>query len=328
LSRITVDGSDNQHKLPLPFHYKDIYQENHNCLNKNSFIICSMFTPNESKYYSYADRLAHSCEKLKLPFSIYEVPKLHKSISSNGDYDLAYTKANFIFFNMERFPSKNILYLDVDVLFMEYPSDIDEISKSNYDFAVYNWLNDEHNEAYMPINGKLEVGNPSSEYYVFSHYIGYFSLEQLICSGAVQFYSNSNKAKYLLELWQTVIAEIPDYQDDESLDYTFNNFILNEIDIKLFWLNKSYIRNPWWPHVKPVILHPAIPSAGRRYNLTELNNRKRIYVELCKKKSNQFYFPQDYIIDTRRKLLLKIIDDEIINTKPISQDFWIYPELC
>ena len=58
------------------------------------------------------------------------------------------SKANFISMNMKAFPKKNILYLDVDVFFVDYPERIDAISNARYDFAIYNWLSDEHNETY------------------------------------------------------------------------------------------------------------------------------------------------------------------------------------
>ena len=227
---------------------------------------------------------------------------------------------------MLRFPAKNILYLDIDVFFVDYPDVIVEISEANYDFAIYNWLNDEHNEAYIPINRKIESGNIYSDFYMFSHCIGYHSNEQLICSGAVQFYRNSIKTKYLLESWQRVIANNPDYADDECLDYAYNNFILDLEDLKPFWLDKPYCRYPWWPHIKPVILHPDLPCGKRSCHLTEINNRQRFYPIRCQPKSNSFLFSPDYIIDTKNRFLLKIINNQITDRKTIKQDFWIYPK--
>lgn len=306
--------------------FNTIYRENHRFIDESTFIICAMFTQHNPKFFQYADRLINSCEKFKLPYSLYVVPAIHKSISPSGQEDLAYTKSNFILFNMQRFPSKNILYMDIDVFFMDYPSVISEISASVYDFAIYNWLNDQHNEAYVPINGTLDAGDVYSSFYRFSHHINLYDTQQLICSGAVQFYKNSNNAKYLLKYWYDVIAGNPYYADDESLDYTFNNFILGRMDFKPFWLAKSYCRYPWWIYTKPVIIHPGLPYGEPRAGLIEINNLKRIYPEKCQQKPNTFISPPDYIIDTKKRLLMKIVDNQIADVKPIKQQLWIFPE--
>ena len=311
--------------LPIPFEH-EIYKKELSSINSTTFIVCAMFTPDKPKLFQYADRLSRSCEKYNLPFIVYKVPKIHKSITPEGQDDLAFTKANFIYFNLNRYPTKNILYLDVDVFLMEYPKTIREVSGDNYDFAIYNWLNDEHNEAYVPINRKLEAGNIYSGFYEFSHWIGYQSSEQLICSGATQFYRNSDNAKTLLNSWFNVIAGQPDYADDECLDYTFNNFFRAQNNFSPFWLDKSYCRYPWWIYSKPVVIHPDLPCGGRGLPLNEINNLKRCYFEKCKQKSNLLIFPHDYIIDTNKKLLLKIINNLIVDIKPIMHKLWIYPE--
>jgi hypothetical protein len=254
------------------------------------------------------------------------VPEIHKSLSPSGTGDLTFTKANFIYFNLMRFPGKNVLCLDVDMFFMDHPDDIVKASESGYDFAVYNWLHDEHNEAYLPVNGKLEAGNRSSDFYVFSHSVNFLSEEQLLGSGGVQFYRNSPGARHLLELWQTVISENPDYADDQCLDYAYNNFISDSRNVKAFWLDKAYIRFPWWPHVKPVILHPALCSVKKRSQLAEKDGRKRFYPERCEKNMSEFLFPGDCIIDTGKRILMKFVNDQLVERIPIRQDFWIYPE--
>jgi hypothetical protein len=212
---------------------------------------------------------------------------------------------------------------------MDYPSRINKISRSDYDFAIYNWFNDDHNEAYIPSNKKIEKGNIDSNLYVYSHHVPYYTTEQLLCCGAVQFYRNSENAKYLLESWQTTLADNPGCSDDECLDYTFNNFILDIKDLKYFWLEKSYVRLPWWPHVKPIILHPGLPLAvkGRHHHpIFEINNRKRFYLERCKKKSTKLIFPSDYLIDTKKQRLFRIINGRTVGVKSIKQRFFIYLE--
>jgi hypothetical protein len=314
-------------QFPMPFPYKRIYKESLSSLNRFPFVVIAMFMPDNLYYYKYADRLAASCEKYQLPSVIYEVPHVHSSINRKGASDLSFTKANFICFNMQRFSGKDILYLDADMSFADYPDTINEISRLQYDFAVYNWLNDEHNEAYVPLNMKDEAGNNYYDFYIFSHHIGYYCPRQLICSGGVQFYRNSPEARYLLESWQSVIAYAHSSADDECLDYAYNNLDAGALTLKPFWLDKAYLRLPWWPHVKPVILHTALPMAGAgRSPVPERNNRKRFYPEQCRKRTEEFCFPTDYVIDTRNGYLLKFKNEQLVDSKKIGQKFWIYPE--
>ena len=310
--------------LPLPFEH-EIYKEELSLINNATFIVCAMFTPHKPRLFQYADRLASSCNRYNLPFVIYKVTKIHKSITPNGQDDLAFTKANFIYFHLEQYPTKNILYLDIDVFLMGHPSAIIEISRDNYDFAIYNWLNDEHNEAYVPINLKLDAGDIYSSFYRYSHRISFYDNQQLLGSGSVQYYRNSNGAKYLLKSWWKTIASNPGYADDQSLDYAYNNFLLNKHSLKSFWLDKSYCRYPWWPYIKPIILHPELPRE-RELQLIEINKLKRFYPERCIPKQYPLIFPPDYLIDTSKKLLLKVINNQLVDVKPIDQNFWIYPE--
>ena len=306
--------------------FKDIYKEDLRSLGRSSFIVCAMFTPGNIRLLKCAERLARSCVRYELPYSIYQVPEIHKSLSPSGTDDLTFTKANFIYCNLMRFTDRNILCLDVDMVFMEHPDDVAKASESGYDFAVYSWINDEHNEAYLPINGKLDAGNRQSDFYVFSHSVNFLSDEQLLSSGGVQLYGNSPEAKHLLELWQTIISQNPGYADDQCLDYAYNNFISGSRKLKPFWLDKSYIRFPWWPHVRPVILHPELCSVKKRAQLEEIDGLKRFYPERCRRNSSDFMFPGDCIIDVKEQMLLKYADGRMVDRIPINQDFWIYPE--
>jgi hypothetical protein len=311
----------------MPFAYTRIHRENLSLPDSHTFVVISMFTPDNPHYYICADRLALSCEKYRLPYSIYEVPHIHSSISRKGIDDLSFTKANLISFNMQRFHGKNILYIDADMSFADYPEKINEVGRLKYDFAVYNWLNDEHNEAYVPINMKIEAGNVYSDFYIFSHHIGYYCPEQLLCSGGVQFYGNSVEAGHLLQTWQDVIANAPDSSDDECLDFAYNNLDAGPVKLKPFWLDKSYLRLPWWPHVRPVILHTTIPKAGAgRAPVPEINEQKRFYPAQCRKRTETFYFPTDYLIDTKNGFLLKFKNEQLVDSRKISREFWIYPE--
>jgi hypothetical protein len=321
---LMADTCNKKTGFPLPVSCK-MYKENLKASDNSSFVVCAMLSPDQ-RYYKYAERLTSSCEKYRLPYRIYEVPGVHISINLKGTENLAYTKANFIAFAMEQLPGKSILYVDVDFLFVDFPAKMAEASKAEYDFAIYNWLSDRHNEAYLPVRNKKYWENKDGHYYEYVHHIAYYCKEQLMCSGGVQFYNNSPQAKAFLERWQNIISLNPHSADDECLDYVYNNLRMEKINVKALWLDKSYIRMPWWPHIKPVILHPGFPMAADRAPITEASYRKRFYPELCQTKKDDFYFPRDYIIDTKKNLLFKVEDSRIIHSQPVLQKFWIYPE--
>jgi hypothetical protein len=316
-----VNLSASTEGFPLPIKDIGIYRENLLSSPQNPFIVCAFFTPKEMRYYKFAQRLLTSCEKFGLQYSIYEIPDIHRSISLNGCDDLAFTKANFIAYNMSRFPDKNILFVDVDVLFVDYPKKIAEISGAGYDFAIYNWLSDKQNAVYCPqtkeVGGKIIF----TEFYIFSHHYPYYCPNQLTCNGGVQFYRNSSESKNFLKAWLNVIAQNPYCADDECLDYTYNNLDSTSIKLRPVWLDKSYLRLSFWPHVRPVILHPGFPKTLKRIPL-----KNRFYPANCQTIPPLSPFPLGYIIDTKKKLLIEIEDSEVIDEQKIDQEFWIYHE--
>ena len=114
--------------------FNNIYKDNLHLMNKCTFVTCAMFTPNKPEFFQYADRLARSCEKFKLPYNIYIVPEIHKSLSPAGKDDPSFTRTNLIYYNLMQFPEKNILCLDVDMFFMGYPNKIVKLSESQISF--------------------------------------------------------------------------------------------------------------------------------------------------------------------------------------------------
>src|SRR5437868_2904904 len=82
-----------------------------------AFIVAAMFTPN---YAAKAKRLIASCEKFALPYAVHEVPAVHRSISSRGVSNPAYTKANFIHHLLTEH-QKPVVYVDADCEFMAAP---------------------------------------------------------------------------------------------------------------------------------------------------------------------------------------------------------------
>ena len=102
------------------------------------FMICTMFT---KTYTQKATRLASSLQKLRLPFSLYEVPSAHRSISQYGNDDLTYCKPSFIEWSLNRF-QQPVLYVDADCVFCEKPELIWVLAGEYVDFAIYNWFSD------------------------------------------------------------------------------------------------------------------------------------------------------------------------------------------
>jgi hypothetical protein len=314
----------NSTNFPLAFSYKRIYDQQLGTLKTAPFVVCAMLTDG---FYDYADRLIRSCKLHNLQYVLYEVPTVHQSISPKGTADPSFTKANFIHFLLETH-QKPVLYVDVDCLIVDYPNIFEEYIRNKYDFAIYNWLADEHTECYIPVDIEGTNGNETrvirNRFYKFSHSIDYYSAEQLICSGAVQFYNNTNEARILLREWQNVIAQHPNTADDVCLDYTFNNFILGNLPLKAGWLTKAYIRYAWWIYVRPIINHPDIPRAGGVFQpIPEVQGRKRFYPERAQPKNVDYYFPRDCLIDTKSMVLLKVQNGQLVRWRPLDRKLWL-----
>jgi hypothetical protein len=130
-----------------------------------------------------------------------------------------------------------------------------------------------------------------------------------------------------LEYWQRALEQNPLSSDDDCLDFAYNNLPHESVPLKPVWLNKSYLRMPWWPHVKPVILHPLLPNVRvKKSPRNIINKQRRFYPEKCQKKKDVLYFPRDCIIDTETREILKVEGSEIIDVQSIQVEFWIYPE--
>lgn len=235
------------------------------------FIVLFAATPS---HQGMANRLMGSVKKLGLPFCSLQVPTIHRSVSPKGSDDVRYCKANLIahILNDKRRP---ILYVDSDCIIESYPFLIEYLSAEAYDFAIFNWLNLESNQAYM----KDESEGANSQTYKFSHSIEYISRTQLICSGAVQYWSNSDISERLLSGWMSCVKSNPNCPDDHSLDYAFNNFD-ETAPMKSYWLPKAYARYAWWVFDKPVINHPDYPNPGVDFTpLTVFNGKPRVHME-------------------------------------------------
>lgn len=283
----------------------------------SDLLFISMYT---KSYLHLASRLAISMQRQALPFAIYETPTVHCSISEKGSSDLAYTKSNFIR-NVIRQTGKNIVYIDADCVVEKFPSLLFCIAKTN-DFAIYNWLDTQENHVYLPYS----ISSDSPNLYKYSHNIEPVCETQLICSGAVQFWANSQASWNLLSNWQRTIHENENSADDHCLDYSFNNFDLNLSQLRYQWLPKGYSRYAWWIFDQPIINHPQIPNTTT--NWKEIKNPvglKRFYPEKfdVKEKGKQEDVVYLGSILPEKNSHFRLSDNGLIYIDPIHSKLWI-----
>ena len=220
------------------------------------FVVCAMFTQG---YKEKATRLAASLQRFNLPHSLFEVPAVHRSISAKGGGDLDYSKPRFIRWALGHF-DRPILYLDADCEVCQRPDLIWMLRKEQTDLAIYNWLADLTTDAWVPADAQpSEAARGKARYWRFSHSIDFFSMTQLMCSGAVQYWGNSAAAAALLQAWEKALTSFAKAPDDECLDYALNIELAGIPALRHYWLPKEYARYAFWIHAKPVINHPDIP---------------------------------------------------------------------
>jgi hypothetical protein len=289
------------------------------------YLVAAMFTDG---YSEKAERLARSCREHGLPHLICQVPQVHRSISPKGGTDLRFTKANFIHSLLDAH-NRPVLYVDADCFISEFPAKIEALVRRGYDFAIYNWLAEEHTESYVPVEVTLNVGGKmqtfANRFYRFSHRIDYYTLDQLICSGATQLYNNTREARNLLRRWHEVILMYPESADDQCLDYAFNNPTGSGPTAKAGWLPKAYARYAWWIYERPVINHPDMPYQGDAFRpIPDSSHGKRFYPERAELRKVEYYFPRDCLIDTERRMLIKGHDGQLIPPwQPITRQLWL-----
>jgi hypothetical protein len=311
-------------EFPLEFPFRSVFAERLDGLADAPFLVAGMLTRN---YEDKAKRLVDSCRRFHLSHIVYEVPTVHHSISQKGNDDLRFTKENLIRFLLDKF-GKPVLYLDVDVYFSHYPEAVEEIARSGYEFAIYNWLADHHTEAYRPIEvntgTKALSGIHRDRFYVFSHSVDYFAEDQLVCSGAVQFYGNTVPTRSLLSLWQQAVARYERAGDDHCLDFVYNNYPSNVPKPRAIWLDKSYVRYGFWIHVRPIINHPVVAYADRSFRpIEDPAGQKRYYPERAQLLNVEYVFPQNCIIDVERKLLARVEAGRLVPFAKFDRPLWI-----
>jgi hypothetical protein len=85
----------------------EVFLENLDGLDRTGFAACAFFTP-DARLERCARRLARSCERLGLPYSVSRAPAVHPSISMRGTGDLRFTKPSFIASNLDRLAGSDI----------------------------------------------------------------------------------------------------------------------------------------------------------------------------------------------------------------------------
>lgn len=239
-----------------------------NINSSSNFIIVSAFTKSHA---NLADRLENSINKFNLNRVFFEIPDIHRSISTKGSLNSAFTKPNIILNSIELY-NKSIIYIDSDCIITKYPYLFDFLSNEDYDLALFNWLYCQDNSAYRPNEKILNE-------YSFSHSIDFNSHSELICSGAVQYWGRSSYSVNLLKFWQFIIQSNQLCPDDHALDFSYNNFQYKD-SMKFFWLPKSYVRYGWWIFDNPTINHPDIPYSGEDFkSLDFFNGKSRINLD-------------------------------------------------
>lgn len=253
------------------------------------FIVCAMFTP---AYRAMAERLLASLTRLDLAHALFEVDQVHRSISAKGEGDLSVSKPRFIRYLLERF-EKPVLYVDADVVFRRAPKQIASLAKGTCDFAIYNWLADPMNDAWRP-----QPGTPLWRFY-FS--VDLTSDNQLMASGAVQFWRRSDAALALLSDWEQALRNHPRSEDDHCLDFAYNHG--DRTGLRPRWLPKSYCRYAFWIYAQPVIDHPQFPApASGHYQ--QLGSERFDRARLARAEKEQ-PFPRDAVVDANAKQLLR-----------------------
>jgi hypothetical protein len=280
------------------------------------YIAIGMFTAN---LQSRAQLLSDSLKRFSISHHLHQVPHIHRGISSKGLIDSEFSKPNLIqaALNYHKLP---VLYIDIDCVISSYPFLIDRLVSHGHELAIFNWFSSEQNDAYTALS---KQGFDNHRYFGFSHSLPYFDDNQLRCSGAVQFWANTPKARELLIKWQSVIYANPFAADDYCLDFAFNNTATLQKP-KHVWLPKSYARYAFWIFEKPVINHPDFPATiDAVIEPTQSNDEKIFYLERLKPKFSYNYLQQNEYLDIKENIILIIEGEKVTPLRKNTMQFWI-----
>jgi len=279
------------------------------------FLATAMFT---KSYQDKAERLAASLERFGVPYAIFEVPVVHRSISSKGSDDVRYSKPHFLTWALKHF-DRPLLYIDSDCEVQQRPTLAWDLTVGQFDFAIYNWFADLMNDTWVPDPSLAEHRTPAGgpRYWQYSFNVDFFSTDQLLCSGCVQYWRNSTPALRLLEAWERENVILGKVSDDEVLDHTFNLHFADKSSMRPFWLPKEYARYVWWIYVQPVINHPDLPiTFGKEGHFDKLGGQRVDPARIVEAEKAR-PFPRKCIIDVVGQILL--IKDASGNLVPAAR---------
>jgi hypothetical protein len=282
-----------------------------NEVGASNFTVCAMFT---ESYRAKAERLISSLKSLSIDFKIYQVAAIHSSISVFGKSDLELSKPNFIRHALGQ-TTKSVLYVDADMVFLNEPLEFVSLER---DFAIFNWLSSDATDAWVPLEDDSQ-----RRFWRFSHSNDDWSDTQLICSGCVQWWSQSNLARKLLDRWQKEVGRNPQTQDDHSLDIAFN---LNPDNaLRAHWLTKEYARYAFWIFTKPIIDHPDLPTTFSNSPHSSPKNRilpSQVLLDVGK----AVPVARGLMIDAEnRTVLARTVDGKYVPWAPLKREMFLPP---
>ena len=299
-----------------------IYKENN--LNDKNFIVVSFFT---KSYKDKADKLINSLNKFNINYKIFEIPTIHYSKSNKGSDDINYCMPKLIMKALSNFRLP-ILFIDCDMEIVQKPELFYRLDEKKIDFAIYNWLEDNDNDGYLPLKLNINTSEGKIEKTYFINKVNVKLLnhsekeKQLFSSGAVAYFSNSDLSNKLLKDWYKNIEKYPQLPDDQILDYTFNFTFDKKNKLKIEWLSKNYCRVYWWIFTKPIINHPDNVSHREKDNFYKITGKKRFKIENTIKRETS-KIPSDLIIDIDEKKLLKIKNGKIFIIKNFKEKTYV-----
>ena len=299
-----------------------IYKENN--LKDKNFIVISFFT---KSYKDKADKLINSLNKFNINYKVFEIPTIHYSKSNKGSDDINYCMPKLIMKALSRFRLP-ILFIDCDMEIVQKPELFYRLDEKKIDFAIYNWLEDNDNDGYLPLKLNINTSEGKIEKTYFINKVNVKLLnhsekeKQLFSSGAVAYFSNSDLSNKLLKDWYKNIEKYPQLPDDQILDYTFNFTFDKKNKLKIEWLSKNYCRVYWWIFTKPIINHPDNVSHREKDNFYKITGKKRFKIENTIKRETS-KIPSDLIIDINEKKLLKIKNGKIFIIKNFKEKTYV-----
>lgn len=137
------------------------------------FILVSYYW-GDKKYQDFARRFRKRCKDLNIPHYIKYIPRFKGKYQEGINY-----KPTFILNMLDKFPNKNVVYLDIDIYINKYPT---LFKKTCADFMCFNWNFD----PYVTIDDKIDP----------------YTVET---AGGIFYFANNKHSRYLLNIWKKAL---------------------------------------------------------------------------------------------------------------------------